>query len=648
MNPNDVQVVGFDTETHLIQPGLLAPPIVCGSFANDRTSWLLTPEVTATHLRRKLTDGYTIAGANIAYDFGVMLAYDPSLWGLIWSAYEGGRVFDVEIAALLNAIAEGRLREGELFFRDGTKARDTRYSLSACVEEWLGRKDAKDNDLYRLSYALLEGIPIEEWPEVARKYPIDDAVNTREVAVAQMKGAQNLHNQSAQAHAAFCMHLGSIWGLRTDGVAVQELKAKLLTARAGHIERLTKEGLYRVKGMKKAPKLTKDLKALRERVEAAYGGHAPKTAKGGISADKLTLEETDDPILNEMAELSNLDKLLTYLPDLEAASRTPLNVGNSPLLATGRSSYRGVIQLLPRKGGARECIIPSSPTRVFCSVDYAAIELSALAQVCIWAVGESELGKAINSGIDPHSKFAASLVGMGYEEFLKRKKEPELADKRQAAKAANFGFPGMMGAPAFVSAKRREGLKICELIHRDGRCGHEKGAYTVKGIEVRLCARCVDESKSIREAWFRQWPEVKAYWRWLESAGCIDGAVTQFISKRIRGGLRAPQAANTLFQGLVADGAKKAVVELTRQMYTPGYALTGSRLLVFAHDETIVEMEESTAYLAAHNQAATMVECMQQYIPDVAVSAEPCLMRRWYKAAEPRFDAKGRLIPWEP
>jgi len=28
-----VSLLSFDLETHLIQPGLLAPPIVCGSFA---------------------------------------------------------------------------------------------------------------------------------------------------------------------------------------------------------------------------------------------------------------------------------------------------------------------------------------------------------------------------------------------------------------------------------------------------------------------------------------------------------------------------------------------------------------------------------------------------------------------------------------
>ena len=32
---------------------------------------------------------------------------------------------------------------------------------------------------------------------------------------------------------------------------------------------------------------------------------------------------------------------------------------------------------------------------------------------------------------------------------------------------------------------------------------------------------------------------------------------------------------------------------------------------------------------------------------DVA-GAEPALMRRWMKAAEPAYDDKGRLIPWEP
>jgi hypothetical protein len=51
-----------------------------------------------------------------------------------------------------------------------------------------------------------------------------------------------------------------------------------------------------------------------------------------------------------------------------------------------------------------------------------------------------------------------------------------------------------------------------------------------------------------------------------------------------------------------------------------------------------------------------MVQEMRRYVPDVRVTAEPTLMRRWFKQASPRWrdggnERKGpgdRLIPWEP
>jgi hypothetical protein len=44
---------------------------------------------------------------------------------------------------------------------------------------------------------------------------------------------------------------------------------------------------------------------------------------------------------------------------------------------------------------------------------------------------------------------------------------------------------------------------------------------------------------------------------------------------------------------------------------------------------------------------ALMLQAGRDILPDMRMTAEPCLMRRWSKAAEPAFDAEGKLIPWE-
>ena len=44
---------------------------------------------------------------------------------------------------------------------------------------------------------------------------------------------------------------------------------------------------------------------------------------------------------------------------------------------------------------------------------------------------------------------------------------------------------------------------------------------------------------------------------------------------------------------------------------------------------------------------ALMVQAGKDIIPHMIMQAEPCLMRRWSKAAEPAFDENGKLIPFE-
>lgn len=644
-------LLAFDLETHLIQPGLLAPPIVCGSFAGPHgfQSLLAAPQ-TLMYLEGSLASVSTVwVGANIAYDWGCILAVRPDLLPLVWKAYSEERVFDVLIAGTLDAISAGRLRSDDgptkLFMRSGKKIQSGRYSLESVVEDYLGRADAKRNDRWRTSYALLEHMPIEQWPEEARQYPIDDAVNTLEVAEVQLKQCQNLHNLPAQAHAAFCAHLGAIWGLRVDPERVNALKASV----DENIKRVqkfaTEHKLLKLGGTKKKPKWTKDTKYIKELVFKAYDGLPPKTDGGDISMSRETLQDSMDPVLVEFSETSKWEKLKTYADTLVAAGDKPMNVECNILLSTGRASYSGLIQLIPRKGGVRECFT-ARPGCVWSSVDYAAIEMSTLAQVCLWALGYSKLADAINADIDPHSLFAAEMTGVQYEEFLRRKAEPEFAGKRYSAKAANFGFPGLMGPVAFVVAKKREGEKVCEWTFRDGRCGEEKvREWKGREMDAPMCRRCIEEASNLRAFYLRQWPEMPNYFKWVQAEG---DTVEQFVSRRVRGGCSGPAAANTRFQGLAADGAKAALVKMTEEMYLDSSSpLYGSRLMVFAHDETIVEMPEDRAHEAAFRQAEIMVSEMRRFVPDVKVKAEPALMRHWSKSVTTKYDANGRLIPWE-
>jgi len=168
----------------------------------------------------------------------------------IFKMYDEGRVYDIGLAEQLHAIAQGHLGRDP---RTGYDLRDPQtgqvkvgYRLSVLLDLVCDRTNAKESDRFRKSYALLENIPLEEWPEDAKKYPVDDAVNTLEIALTQVApptaayppGAQfparnrNLHNLSDQADAAWCLKLADAQGLTVDAPAVAELEASLDAKRA--------------------------------------------------------------------------------------------------------------------------------------------------------------------------------------------------------------------------------------------------------------------------------------------------------------------------------------------------------------------------------------------------------------------------------
>ena len=101
------------------------------------------------------------------------------------------------------------------------------------------------------------------------------------------------------------------------------------------------------------------------------------------------------------------------------------------------------------------------------------------------------------------------------------------------------------------------------------------------------------------------------------------------------------------FQGMAADGAKRALFELARECWTaPESPLFGCRPVAFIHDEVLVESPKECAHEAAMRVREIMEREMMVCTPNVPASATPALATRWLKGAEPKYDDAGRLIPW--
>jgi hypothetical protein len=102
-----------------------------------------------------------------------------------------------------------------------------------------------------------------------------------------------------------------------------------------------------------------------------------------------------------------------------------------------------------------------------------------------------------------------------------------------------------------------------------------------------------------------------------------------------------------MFQGLAADGAKAAGWSLYKACYVDRESpLYGVGMWAFVHDEFLFEGPEETAHEWCNYAVDVMIRDMSRYTPGVTIKAEPALMRRWSKKAEPAY-IDGRLVPWE-
>lgn len=245
-----------DFESHKIQAGLLAPPVVVGAYAGPEGAGLLYPAQAALdYLERLVRDpDAIIVNANIAYDLGLLAAARPWLLRLIIAALEAGRVFDTLIGMTLDWIARGMMDDGKLYDPRGGLLKKSsgknaeRFSLDVCHKVLTGLDDAKDNDFWKLRYAILERLGLEHWPPEATEYPVDDARNALRHShilvgaapraefheyrqgecwrcgakpgcgtMCQVTApARNLGNMTLQTRAAFAYQLGGIHGMRVD------------------------------------------------------------------------------------------------------------------------------------------------------------------------------------------------------------------------------------------------------------------------------------------------------------------------------------------------------------------------------------------------------------------------------------------------
>jgi hypothetical protein len=647
--------VGWDTETFPIKPGCLAPRKVCTSWAVrdvlDRhvETGLVLRQPGIAWLRGALgRPDWQLTGANMPYDFGVVTAEDPTLLGPVFQAYRDKRVRCVQTRQKVIDVALG-MRQWR---RIGGKVTRAEYSLQALVKLYFDRHLEKE-ETWRLRYGLLDGVPIEDWPEDARAYAIGDAVEALQIHEAQDEAEIEIYGEPLpdswrQQRAAWALHLMSMWGLRADEAAVDRFVAHCEEQIRKMHDDLEGTGIFKPDG-------SRLMSEIKRRVVADC-----QTRGVAVPMTDPSPKYPEGQVLHVLAESMTFVKHLgQWGPVCRAAVKRPVCARYNELVDNGRTSCSGSegqegtnFQNPPRKGDVRPCFIPR-PGWLFCSTDADTIELRANAQNCIELLGHSRMAEVLwaqhrDGGPDLHVTLGANIAQItpANAHALHEADDVEFANIRQLSKHTNFAFAGGAGARRFVAMAWGFDIDLAPDVDRRQR-------------RIEWGVKALRRSNEVRDIWFETWPEERPYLRYIGSLMDKErgrGTIQQLVSGRIRGDCTYTAAANSFFSGRVADAMKDILFRLAWECYTgreyqdgttKKSVLFGSRPVMFLHDEPILEHPEKTASERAERQRVIVVETLGEWLPDVPCTSSAVLSRRWYKGGKP-IKVGGKLVPVKP
>ncbi len=637
--------VAIDFETHLFGPGNMAPKPVCLTYCEQGKP---TPGIlecwdgpagnsALNYLQNLFADSQAVVvGHNLAFDTSVACERWRALVPAIWNAYEEGRCVDTGLTQ--------RLID---YYLD---ARRPRYSLGALCETHLGVKLDKAEDGWRMRYAELDGVPLHNWPERAAKYALEDARNTLLLLEELLGQAETigyrLPTLAKETTWDFCLRQASNRGLVIDSKRASDFleycqkeqdrfRLKLFEAGVIRFKRKGDQRLFEA-GAKfsyfKQDAFSKNTKWVRDQIENTLGADADRTATGLIAANKRALEKcksrSDEGWFDDHLQYDGVTKVInTYAQKL--ATNALIHPGFNVIGARSSrvSSFKPNIQNQPRKKGIRESFTARSG---YCLVacDYDAQEMRTLAQACVNLGLSSKLAESFrrDAHFDPHTDFASTVMGVSYAEgvSLKEAGDKTLKANRQRMKAANFGFPGGMGARKFSIYAQGYGLKLSVL-----------------------------ECQQLREQWIEQWPEMAGFFSHVrfETSPSLFGAAMGGMYESplgfVRGNCRYTQFANSHFQCLAAHVTKTAAQKVTRQRMLKQGPLANSYLVCQIHDELILEVPLAELTEAAAELERLMIQAQEEFTPDVPAAATAAAMTHWSKDAETLRDVSGNLLVWK-
>ena len=498
----------------------------------------------------------TLVFANAPFDVDVIHKYVGN--NILKDQIEQGKVYDILILyRLLTLATVGNV--------------PNRYSLAHITKELLGIELEKDTDI-RCNFEQYKEANLSEIDKQFLEYGAKDVLATfynfirlrSEIAKTKTSTMLSHHIQLLGALALNFTYKNGI-GFDEDRaqVALQKIDSDMAT----HHDALCMYGW--VKGIK-------GNQSAYNYVVEYLGLPLTKTDKGDYTMKESDLEpHKNEPFIYHYLQYKKLEKTSQFIRKLRGQRVHPRY---DILKNTGRTGCSSPnIQQLPRDGDIRSMFVAREGCK-FIITDYNAIELSTLAQHVYTNFGSSVMREKINDGEDLHKYYASVLFDVPIEQVEKW--------QRQAAKAANFGFPGGLGTQTFIEFAKGYDLDIDE-----------------------------DRAQQMKNTWFKAFPEMTEYMKG-------ENGSVETLTGRIRANTTYCAEKNTPFQGLAADGAKIALYNLM----DAGFTIVG-----FVHDEIITEVPENALEEMRILQEQIMIDSMSIVVPDVKVGVESTISKRYCK-----------------
>lgn len=670
--------VAIDFETYLISEDQPNPKPVCLSYAYYKTDGVMVKlesgVVAGSDIQKQLevfkNNNAKLIAHNLKFELGVIHTWIPSLREWVYELLNEGQVHCTLLSEKLHAISENT----DL---------NTSFSLAALVQKYFEEDISagkNEPDAWRTRYSELDGLPIDQYPQEAYDYALQDSIYALKIFELQKNYSRDINTVRAD----FLLNMSGSNGIFVDMDRVNTLHSELeaiLNPAYARLEELgfavkNKDGTYK-----------KKQKDLREWVKKNVKEGLAYSRTGAISlkGEHLSHYRPKHEILDTVLTIAEYEKILTgfILTSKGANSSKKLLECNglirttyNPAVTTGRTSsssssfYPSVnIQQMPRevKGvsyDVRNCFRAREGFKLV-SIDYSGLELCSTASQLFKVFERSEMKRLLNSGnkpIDLHSYFACKVMSQDlkrevtYEEFVANKKDKEYGRYRQICKALNLGFPGGIGYDNMRSILYSNDIDI-PLTSIKAAVSEAQATLYLKiakehsdSVRVRRTKKyqwelVVDPLVKLKQQMFDIYPELREFLRERHEKylnGRSKKVKNEFnewedepmyniiINGFQRKDLTYTQLCNSfLMQTPSAQGAKQMLWDFAWTFRND----PNINLLAFIHDEVVFEVRKDVDwknYVAEVSRL--MIQSMQKVLKGVRVAVEASVMTHWQKS----------------